>query len=417
MAAIDAAAPARPAPRRVALRLPDAPWQRELVAVGALVLVTVILLAPLTFFQELPRGYDTDAFYAPFGAFLHAQLSQGHLPLWNPHAFAGQPFAADPQSGALYPPALLAYGLLDGPHAIVVLTAFHYLIAVLGAYATARLIGANRIGSVYAGLAYGVSGQLFARVQALGLLSGAAWIPVCIAASLLVARRRARVGPEFALLAAAMCGLALTGSQQITAVTGVACVLVLIVERGVRGGVIGLAAGAGAVALAAVAVLPRLEFVRLSVSADGVVDPSGVGHLVLSDVRTLFGPFGSRLSEVATVYAGAFTPALALIAPDPQWRHTARAHRARRLRAGLGVGAGRSRAEPGPADPRRRCPRVRACASTRRARDRGARRPLARIDRAAPLAAARARAHRHARADLRTRSAAAREAPRSRSSS
>ena len=314
MAAIDAAAPARPASRRLVLRLPHTPWQRELVALGALVLVTVILLAPLTLFQEIPRGYDTDAFYAPFGAFLHAQLSQGSLPLWNPHAFAGQPFAADPQSGALYPPALLAYGFLDAPHALVALTTFHYLIAVLGAYATARLVGANRLGSIYAGLAYGVSGQLFARVQALGLLSGAAWIPVCIAAALLVARRGARIGPEIALLAAAMCGLALTGSQQITAVTGVACVLVLLVERGVRGGVIGLVAGAGAVALSAVALLPRLEFVRLSVSADGVVDPSGVGHLVLTDVKTLFGPFGSRLSEVATVYAGAFTPALALIA-------------------------------------------------------------------------------------------------------
>ena len=256
MAAIDAAAPVRPASRRVVLRLPHTPGQREMVALGALVLVTVIVLAPLTLLQEIPRGYDTDAFYAPFGAFLHAQLSQGHLPLWNPHAFAGQPFAADPQSGALYPPALLAYGFLDAPHALVALTTFHYLIAVLGAYATARLVGANRVGSIYAGLAYGVSGQLFARVQALGLLSGAAWIPVCIAASLLVARRRARVGPELALLAAAMCGLALTGSQQITAVTGVACVLVLIVERGVRGGIIGLVAGAGAVALAAVAVLP-----------------------------------------------------------------------------------------------------------------------------------------------------------------
>ncbi|MEO9176764.1 MAG: YfhO family protein, partial [Gaiellales bacterium] len=43
-------------------------------------------------------------------------------------------------------------------------------------------------------------------------------------------------------------------------------------------------------------------------------DPSGVGHLMLSDVRTLFGPFGSHLSEVATAYAGALTPALALIA-------------------------------------------------------------------------------------------------------
>jgi hypothetical protein len=314
MAATESAAPARAVSPPSVLRLPRSPRLRELIAIGAVLAVAVIMLAPLTLLGQIPRGYDTDAFYAPFGAFLHNQLALGNLPLWNPHAFAGQPFAADPQSGALYPPALLAYGFLDAPHALVALTTFHYLIAVLGAYATARLIGANRLGSIYAGIAYGVSGQLFARVQALGLLSGAAWIPVCIAASLLVARRRARIGPEVALLAVAMTFLALTGSQQITAVTGVACILVLAVERGVRGGIVGLIAGAGAVALSAVALLPRLEFVRLSVSADGVVDPSGVGHLVLSDVRTLFGPFGSRLSEVATVYAGAFTPALALIA-------------------------------------------------------------------------------------------------------
>ena len=49
-------------------------------------------------------------------------------------------------------------------------------------------------------------------------------------------------------------------------------------------------------------------------AADGVVDAAGQGHLLLSDARTLFGPFGARTSEVATVYAGALTPALAVIA-------------------------------------------------------------------------------------------------------
>jgi hypothetical protein len=314
VAVAEAVAAARPVMRRLTLRLPQAPRRREVLAIVVTLLAAVLVLAPLTLLWQIPAGYDTDAFYAPFGAFLHAQLSQGHLPLWNPHAFAGQPFAADPQSGVLYPPALIAYGLLAPAHALVALTTFHYLLAVIGAYAVARLVGANRLGSIYAGLAYGVSGQLFARVQALGLLSGAAWIPICIASALFVARRRARVGPEVALMAIALCGLALTGSQQITAVTGIACVLVLFVERGTRGGLVGLLAGAGAVALAAVALLPRLEFVRLSISADGVVDPSGQGHLLLSDVRTLFGPFGAKTSEVATVYAGALTPALAVIA-------------------------------------------------------------------------------------------------------
>jgi hypothetical protein len=313
VAAAEAVAQARPATRRIVLRLSGTPRRREALAVGVTALTAVLVLTPLTLLWQIPRGYDTDAFYAPFGAFLHAQLAHGHLPLWNPHAFAGQPFAADPQSGALYPPALLAYGFLNPAHALVALTTFHYLIAVLGAYAVARLVGAGRLGSVYAGLAYGVSGQLFARVQALGLLSGAAWIPVCIAAALLVARRRARMGPEVALLALSMCMLALTGSQQITVVCGIACVLVLVVELGVRGGVVGLIAGGAGAALAAFALLPRFEFVRLSVSADGVVDPSGVGHLMITDARTLYGPFGSHLSEIATVYAGALTPALAVL--------------------------------------------------------------------------------------------------------
>src|SRR6201999_4246867 len=118
-----------------------------------------------------------------------------------------------------------AYGLLRPASALVALTTFHYLIAVVGAYLVARLLGTTRLGAVYAGLASGVSGPLFARIQALGLLSGAAWIPLCIAGALLVARRGARVGPELALFALALCMLALTGSQQITAVTGIACVL------------------------------------------------------------------------------------------------------------------------------------------------------------------------------------------------
>jgi hypothetical protein len=158
MAATESAAPARAVSPPSVLRLPRSPRLRELIAIGAVLAVAVIMLAPLTLLGQIPRGYDTDAFYAPFGAFLHNQLALGNLPLWNPHAFAGQPFAADPQSGALYPPALLAYGFLDAPHALVALTTFHYLIAVLGAYATARLIGANRLGSIYAGIAYGVSG-------------------------------------------------------------------------------------------------------------------------------------------------------------------------------------------------------------------------------------------------------------------
>ena len=388
MAVAEAVAAARPITRRVTLRLPQAPRRREALAILITVLTAVLVLAPLTLLWQIPQGYDTDAFYAPFGAFLHAQLSQGHLPLWNPHAFAGQPFAADPQSGVLYPPALLAYGLLDPAHALVALTTFHYLIAVVGAYAVARLVGANRLGSIYAGLAYGVSGQIFARVQALGLLSGAAWIPVCIAAALFVARRRARVGPELALMALALCLLALTGSQQITAVTGIACIIVLVVERGTRGG------SSPARRRRRRRACGRRACFHASSSSGSRSRPMASstcrrGHLVLSDVRTLFGPFGAKTSEVATVYAGALTPALALIA-------LFRRPGVRRVPIALGAfGLVWAPGWPGRAGPvpliRGSLPTSRSCASTRRARL-AVLAGLSLGRRAAPLAAAPSRA-------------------------
>ena len=148
-----------PTPVQTALarvRLPAGPRACEFAAIATVALVAALVLAPLTLAQRLPNGYDTDAFYAPFATFLHDRLSHGDLPLWNPFAFSGQPFAADPQSGVFYPPALASYGLFAPATGMVLLVSFHYLLATLSSYAFARLLGAGRLGAVYAGLAFGV---------------------------------------------------------------------------------------------------------------------------------------------------------------------------------------------------------------------------------------------------------------------
>src|SRR4051794_38340705 len=100
-------------PIQVALarvRLPTGPRACELAAIAVCLLVAVLVLTPLTLLGELPTAYDTAAFYAPFAPSLHGRLSQGALPLWTPFAFPAPPFAAAPQSGVLYPPALVSYG-------------------------------------------------------------------------------------------------------------------------------------------------------------------------------------------------------------------------------------------------------------------------------------------------------------------
>src|SRR4029077_10038351 len=48
-------------------------------------------------------------------------------------------------------------------------------------------------------------------------------------------------------------------------------------------------------------------------TASGSVYPDGIGSLVFGDRRALVGRFGVSHSEIATLYLGAATPALALI--------------------------------------------------------------------------------------------------------
>ncbi|MDP9258493.1 MAG: YfhO family protein, partial [Actinomycetota bacterium] len=79
-------------------------------------------------------------------------------------------------------------------------------------------------------------------------------------------------------------------------------------------------ASVAALALAAVALLPRLELVSRSTAASGVIDPAGYGQLAWSDTRVLFGWFGPHTAELAPLYAGALTPALALVALVRHWQ-------------------------------------------------------------------------------------------------
>src|SRR5207248_7644382 len=63
-------------------------------------------------FGQMLIGMDSATAFYPWYAFLGEQLRNGHIPVWNPHTFAGAPFAADPESGWMYLPAMLAFTLL-----------------------------------------------------------------------------------------------------------------------------------------------------------------------------------------------------------------------------------------------------------------------------------------------------------------
>ena len=287
--------------------------RREGAAVAAVIVAVVGVLAPLTLGGRLASSADATAFYVPFATFLHDRLAAGDIPYWAPGAFSGQPFLADAQSGVTYPPLLLASWLLAPVDALRAVATFHYLIAALGTYALARQLGARRTGSAFGAIAFAASGHLVARSAALGLLGGAAWLaPALALAEATASARPSRRAPAMAGLAVVLAFHLASGSQQLAALTLATCAIWLVARAGARGARYAAISIALAFGLAAVALVPRLELLRYA-TAGGYVDPDGIGSLLFGDRRGLVGRFGVSSSEIATLYLGAVTPALALI--------------------------------------------------------------------------------------------------------
>src|SRR6266567_3565130 len=124
-------------------------------------------------------GMDTATAFYPWYAYLGEQLRSGHIPMWNPHQFAGTPFAADPESGWAYVPAMLFFTGLPLAAAADAFIAFHVLLAGLSTYALARSLGVQTVGAMLSAIAYSYSGFFFGHnICCFAYSSVAAWLPL-----------------------------------------------------------------------------------------------------------------------------------------------------------------------------------------------------------------------------------------------
>ena len=80
----------------------------------ALIVGSVLVVLHLVAFSGLVSRQNADvlALWLPTHCFLGRSLAAGHVPAWDPYAMGGAPFAADPQSGWMYLPAMLLYTAL-----------------------------------------------------------------------------------------------------------------------------------------------------------------------------------------------------------------------------------------------------------------------------------------------------------------
>jgi hypothetical protein len=116
------------------------------VAGPALVLSSVVFaLRGFAFHPLLTNAHpDILSFWLPRYAFLGRNLAAGHIPLWNPFEMAGYRFAADPQSGWLYAPAMVLFSTLSPGAALRTLIVFNPALEGLGLYAFLRKVGLAR---------------------------------------------------------------------------------------------------------------------------------------------------------------------------------------------------------------------------------------------------------------------------------
>lgn len=231
-------------------------------------------------------GIDSAVEFWPTYGLMGELLRAGELPLWNRHLFAGSPLLADPQSGWMYFPAKALFTALPLASAVALLLALHLLMMGTGTYLLARVLRLSVPAAAVAAMAYQLSGHAVQRSSCCPAETEVlAWFPFALAGVALAARITDRwpraaawglAGFSLAQILAAWTG---QGAYYVTiAVAGFIAYLALFDpaaadrrwhERPREMLTHGIAVGALAAGLTAAALLPRVEYYRVSNLADG----------------------------------------------------------------------------------------------------------------------------------------------------
>lgn len=282
-------------------------------------------------------GQDAATQFYPWYSYLGQRLRQLDLPLWNPAQFAGAPFAADPQSGWTYLPAMILFTLLPLASAANSYLLVHLALAGYGSYALARALAISPTGALTAGVAYGLSGLVYGRsVCCPAQLQAAAWVPVLLLGAELSFRKhtfRARIA-SWSLAGLALSQILASWLGQVSyyalLLLGAYLVYRTLIDPPARGeswphrfSTLALSAAAiGTIGfgLAAAGILPRLDYNRLTNVAGGIYDGGQAYAATLggwSAERTPLADFTRSL-----YYPGGSVAALALMAiVVARWRH------------------------------------------------------------------------------------------------
>jgi hypothetical protein len=159
-----------------------------------LAIVTTVAAAQL-FWGGTIIGQDSATQFYPWYDYLGERLAGGDIPGWNPYQFAGVSFAADPQSGWMYFPAMIIFTLLPLATAVPIFIVFHLILAGAGTYTLSRLLGMGAGGALVAGVAYQLAPPIYGRsVCCPAQYEVGSWMPIALVGAELAMRTQSPTG-------------------------------------------------------------------------------------------------------------------------------------------------------------------------------------------------------------------------------
>jgi hypothetical protein len=272
-------------------------------------------------------GQDAATQFYPWYSYLGEQLRSFEIPGWNPHQFSGAPFAADPQSGWTYIPAMVLFTVLPLGLAVPAFLGLHLMLAGIGTYLLARLLGMPMSGAVVASAAYQLTGPVYGRSACCpAAVEVSVWAPWALVGAELAIRsgsgRTRLIGwtvAGFALSQSLAAWLGQGSYYLILALGAFVAYRTLlagskrrpIARRAATGAMHCAAIALAGFGLAAAGVVPRLAYIARSTLSDGEYDGPEAWAAQISGVSA--GSVFDRLLIPTLHYPGAAVLALALI--------------------------------------------------------------------------------------------------------
>ena len=144
----------------------------------AAVALTLLFWGPLWWGYGFVGG-DLYPYFFPQKAFFSDRLHAGEFPLWNNLTGFGYPVLGESQTGAAYPPHVVAYYLLSVNTAYNVEHLLHYVLCFVATWLFARRVGLGASGSVLMALVF-TYGWFPPRACLEWAIVTGAWLPVAL---------------------------------------------------------------------------------------------------------------------------------------------------------------------------------------------------------------------------------------------